>query len=204
MFNSRKEWSEAERIHLNEMFALYGKNWQKIANTFKDRSVDSVRNRCVRDFFPERVTSTIMKTRRTQCDTRHHFKEDEDLQIIKFVVQHGRKWDDLQKKEIPQRSMHALRNRYARIISGNSEYFRRLCSTYNLIVANDAIKNKGVVEDTIKNKGVEDTIKNEVIAKDMVMKTNIYAEKVNKWYDFESECQVSLESIEMFDAFLTI
>ena len=169
----RKNWSSSEMIKLREMFELYGPKWNKIASHFEDRTNDSIRNRCIRTFFPERmssrVASPIVKTQRIICD-RNPYQEEEDKEIINFITIHGRKWNDLQR-EIPHRTIQALRNRYNRLLRNKTAYAHI----------------SKLVDDTSKT----NKIMNHIANNDLSIEENIEQ-------DLDT---VNADAVEMFDSF---
>lgn len=146
----RKNWSSSEMIKLREVFELCGPKWNKIASHFEDRTNDSVRNQCIRTFFPERmssrVASPIVKTQRILCD-RNPYQEEEDKEIINFITIHGRKWNELQR-ELPHRTIQALRNRYNRLLRNKTAYahISKLVHDDNTSKTNNIINNDVSIE----------------------------------------------------------
>jgi len=188
----RKNWSTSEMIKLREVFELYGPKWNKIASHFEDRTNDSIRNRCIRTFFPERITprvaSPIGKTQRIICD-RNPYQEEEDKEIMNFITLHGRKFSELQR-ELPHRTIQALRNRYNRLLRNKTAYAnisKIVDDTAHMSEIDTAYAHMSeIVEDPSKTNKITDHIAN----------NDLSLENIEQDLD-----TVNADAVEMFDSF---
>ena len=112
-------WTENEDTILFNACKIHGKKWRMIAKLLPGRSDDSIRNRALRKRFVE-IDQVIMKN---TCklkipNLRQKWEEAEDDIILDFVIKYGKKWDEL-TDYLHDRTSHAIRNRYFRIMNKN-------------------------------------------------------------------------------------
>jgi hypothetical protein len=98
------EWTIEEDNQIIEGVNLYGKNFRKIAKTFKDRTSKQVRERYINYLDP------------LVC--RQKFTLDEDLLILKLQSIYGNKWSII-RNHLPHRSADMIKNRYKSSICRN-------------------------------------------------------------------------------------
>eukprot|EP00316_Scyphosphaera_apsteinii_P009644 CAMPEP_0119314998 /NCGR_PEP_ID=MMETSP1333-20130426/34148_1 /TAXON_ID=418940 /ORGANISM="Scyphosphaera apsteinii, Strain RCC1455" /LENGTH=242 /DNA_ID=CAMNT_0007320213 /DNA_START=49 /DNA_END=777 /DNA_ORIENTATION=- len=118
---SRKEWAawedDAIRVAVHEL----GMRWRAIAARLPGRSDDAVRNRWARlrsssCSGPAAGTKQPMprRQRREGVEQRQYWTAEEDDIIMSSVHDWGHRWDRIAEK-LPNRTEHAIRNRWHRL-----------------------------------------------------------------------------------------
>lgn len=133
----RKDWTREEDAQIIALVQRYGQKWRQIAVEMPGRSDDAVRNRWKRvkdeGSDEDSPTSKAARTGTASAPSRSHarvstagsyddkpervsWSRKEDELIVQLVGDLGNKWNVI-ALQLPGRTEHAIRNRYARLQS---------------------------------------------------------------------------------------
>ena len=128
--STRQNWDQDEICLLHDLVNEKGKKWEEISRFFPSRSGDSIRN-----FYIRRNEICRVKTSSSQHVAHVSWSFEEDVLIIAFVQKNGKLWTTLGKKFAGKRTVHAIRNRYSRLMKLQNVYaVTCMCRANDMVV----------------------------------------------------------------------